>query len=113
MEQLDLIFKGVGSPTEESWSDVKSFKNYLYVQGKKYPTGQLPDLMPKGEYGLSPDGLDLLKGLLTANPKKRMTAKKALSHVWLKGEMSTRENMPKLDPLNELERVARKKVKVA
>jgi len=48
LEQLDIIFKTVGSPTEETWPDVKSFKNYLYVQGKKYPLGKLPDFIPKG-----------------------------------------------------------------
>ena len=54
LEQLDLIFKMVGSPTQESWPDIKSFKNYIFVQGKKYPNGQLSDVMPKGEYGISP-----------------------------------------------------------
>lgn len=47
LEQLDIIFKAIGSPTEESWPDVKSFKNYIYVQGKKYPIGKLSDMMPK------------------------------------------------------------------
>jgi serine/threonine protein kinase len=67
--------------------------------------------MPKGEYGLSGEGVDLLKLLLTANPKKRISAKKALSHVWFKGETVEREKMPKCDPLNEIDRVARKRLK--
>ncbi len=41
LEQLDLIFKAVGSPTEESWPDIKSLKNHIYVIGKKYPTNRL------------------------------------------------------------------------
>lgn len=65
------------------------------MQGKKYPVGKLPDLFEKGEYGISPEGLDLLKSLLIANPKKRITAKKALTHIWFKGETTARENMPK------------------
>ena len=88
IEQLDTIFKAVGSPTEDSWQDLKSFKNYCFVQGKKYPLGSLNEIMQKA--GISKEGLDLLKGLLTANPKKRMTARKALSHVWFKGETSSR-----------------------
>jgi len=50
----------------------------------------------------------LLKGLLTANPKKRITAKKALSHPWFKGEIAERSSMPKHQPLNELDRVKKK-----
>lgn len=65
-------------------------------------------MIPKGEFGLSPEGIDLLKGLLTANPKKRITAKKALSHPWFKGEMSSREKMPKHEPLNELDRLKKR-----
>lgn len=87
---MDLIFKVVGSPTEETWPDIKTLKNHIYVIGKKYPTNRLHEIIPKGEYGLSPEGVDLLKNLLIANPKKRWSAKKALTHVWFKGEMATR-----------------------
>lgn len=67
--------------------------------------------MPKGEFGLSPEGVDLLKNLLVANPKKRWSAKKALTHLWFKGEMATRDQMPKHTPSNELDRV-RKRTKL-
>jgi len=33
---------------------------------------------------LSIEGQNLLKLLLTANPKKRISAKKALNHAWFK-----------------------------
>jgi hypothetical protein len=46
--------------------------------------------MPKGEFGLSEEGVDLLKMLLTANPKKRISAKKALTHSWFKSETCKR-----------------------
>lgn len=42
LEQLDLIFRAVGSPTEESWPDIKTLKNHIYVIGKKYPNNRLP-----------------------------------------------------------------------
>lgn len=76
--------------------------------GKKYPTNKLSEVMPKGEYGLSPEGVDLLKNLLTANPKKRITAKKALMHPWFKGTITAAQDMPKHSPLNELDRVKKK-----
>ena len=78
----------IGSPTEDTWPDLKGFKNYCFVQGKKYPVGTLADLMQKT--GISKEGVDLLKGFLTANPKKRLSARKALSHGWFKGEMAGR-----------------------
>lgn len=33
-------------------------------------------------------------------------------HSWFKGEMSQRDGMPKLDPLNELDRVTKKRLKL-
>lgn len=33
---------------------------------------------------MSPEGLDLLKGLLQRNPAKRITAKEAINHPWFK-----------------------------
>jgi hypothetical protein len=41
LEQLDIIFKVVGSPAEDTWPDIKTFKNHIYVVGKKYPTNKL------------------------------------------------------------------------
>lgn len=41
LEQLDLIFRVVGSPSEDTWPDIKTFKNHIYVVGKKYPTNKL------------------------------------------------------------------------
>ena len=33
---------------------------------------------------MSPEGLDLLKGLLQRDPAKRLTAKQAINHPWFK-----------------------------
>ena len=45
---------------------------------------------------MSPEGLDLLQGLLRRDPVKRLTAKQALSHPWFKlhaaFEEPTKEN---------------------
>ncbi len=57
-------------------------------------------MMPMGENGISAEGLDLLKKLLDLNPKRRITAKKALSHGWFKGKISNAGDMPKRDPIN-------------
>ena len=41
LDHLDQIFRVVGSPTEETWPDIKTLKNHIYVMGKKYPTNKL------------------------------------------------------------------------
>lgn len=74
--------------------------------GKKYPTNKIAEIIPKND--LSPEGVDLLRSLLIANPKKRISAKRALTHLWFKGEMATREQMPKHTPCNELDRVKKR-----
>ena len=52
---------------------------------------------------LSDEGLDLLQGLLTYDPNKRMTAKQALNHSWFKEEPFGTE-MPFFQALNEISR---------
>jgi hypothetical protein len=60
----------------------------MYVIGKKYPTNKLREMIPESK--LSNEGIELLKGLLTANPKQRITAKKALNHPWFKKDICLR-----------------------
>jgi hypothetical protein len=60
----------------------------MYVIGKKYPVNKLREMIPTSK--LSDEGIELLKGLLTANPKQRITAKKALNHAWFKKELCPR-----------------------
>ena len=47
---------------------------------------------------MSPEGLDLLKGLLQRDPAKRLTARQAISHPWFKlhaaYEEPAKENAP-------------------
>lgn len=43
---------------------------------------------------LSDDGVNLLTQMLTANPKKRITAKKALNHPWFKKGVCESSEMP-------------------
>lgn len=108
LEQLDAIFRAIGSP-EDSWPEAKMMKNFIFIQGRKHQhDDRLAEMIPKGEYGLSPEGVDLLKLLLTINPKKRITAKKALQHPWFKDTICLREDMLRHNPINEIERVKKR-----
>ncbi len=88
IEQLDTIFKVVGSPTSQTYPNYKDTKNGMYVVGNKYPENKLRSMIPKDR--LSDSGIDLLKRLLTPYPKKRINADKALKHDWFKGPIADR-----------------------
>lgn len=55
---------------------------------------------------MSPEGLDLLKGLLQRDPAKRLTARQAINHPWFKlhaaYEEPSKENAPKVGLLQPL-----------
>jgi cell division cycle 2-like protein len=91
--QLWGIFGVLGMPDDRTWPEFKSlpltgkvmeFKSSLPPTHKMLPEGQehsrLRDIFP-GEK-LSEQGFQVLLGLLTYNPDKRLTAAKALKLPW-------------------------------
>lgn len=108
VEQIAYICDTFGTPTEETWPGVSSLKYYV-GPGKKF--GQ--ELETKGRTAtkmgwplstfrqrfplLGEDGIDLLRGLLTPNPQKRLTARQALEHkYWTNLPRPTKtESLPK------------------
>ncbi|KAM0899113.1 hypothetical protein ACQ4PT_021534 [Festuca glaucescens] len=90
--QLWSIFRVLGMPDDRTWPEFKSlplhhkvlqFKS-LPLTHKALPEGQehsrLRDIFP--EEKLSEQGFQVLQGLLTYNPDKRLTAAKALKLPW-------------------------------
>lgn len=81
IDQLNRIFKELGTPTEKIWEGVSqlpimkkcSFKTYIYNELKK-------------KFGpvLTETGFDLMNRLLTYNPQKRITANEALKHLYFR-----------------------------
>jgi len=76
-DQLQQIFKILGTPTEEVWPTVKSFPEYNPAWAQ-YPAQRLQHVVP----GLTPEGYDLLEQMLTYEPTARITAQKALEHPY-------------------------------
>ncbi|KAJ7526555.1 hypothetical protein O6H91_16G011900 [Diphasiastrum complanatum] len=79
------IFKILGRPSEKMWPD------FVNLPGVKWnfvgqPHNKLREKFPAisfaGRPMLSESGFDLLNGLLTYDPQKRITAEKALEHDW-------------------------------
>ncbi|CAO3590889.1 unnamed protein product [Absidia cylindrospora] len=76
-DQLQCIFKVLGTPTEETWPKVSQVPEYKR-DFEIYAPIQLASLLPK----LDPLGIDLLKKLLEYPPDKRITASDALHHPY-------------------------------
>lgn len=97
-EQLDLIFRVFGTPSDDSWPGVTQLPGWAGVEKKKskYPSQDLDDafsLYIPALYqfyycaylissSLSPEALDLAKKLLSLDPKKRISSFDALQHPW-------------------------------
>ena len=112
LDQLDKIFKVLGNPNDENWPEWKTSRYFQQVQTtlkKKNKQNKLRDKFPiismseDDPLFLSDEGLDLLQGLLTYDPNKRMTSKQALNHSWFKEEPFGTE-MPFFQALNEISR---------
>ncbi|ELA41103.1 CMGC/CDK/CDK7 protein kinase [Vittaforma corneae ATCC 50505] len=73
-QQMELIFKALGTPDENEWSEIRDLPGYFEYQ----PTHgtSLEQLFSAA----SDDALDLLKRLLVFNPNKRITCVEALGH---------------------------------
>ncbi|KAI4291211.1 cyclin-dependent kinase 7 [Pancytospora philotis] len=76
IEQLDLIFRALGTPTAEDWPGMKDLPGYCEFQPRPRPN--LSQIMS----GASSDVLGILQGLLTYDPLQRLTALDALKHSW-------------------------------
>lgn len=77
-EQMDLIFRMCGTPTEETWPGVSKLQWYTTFcrPGERPHRRRLAEHLAK----VSPDARDLCEKLLTMDPAKRMSARDALLH---------------------------------
>jgi len=88
-DELNKIFKLLGTPSEKSWSGFNSLPG-AKVKFVDYPISTLRDKFP--ERMLSESGLSLIKDLLTYDPKKRITCDEALDSSYFQ------ENPLPIDP---------------
>eukprot|EP00834_Sanchytrium_tribonematis_P004572 NODE_233_length_12044_cov_0.738803.p4 type:complete len:329 gc:universal NODE_233_length_12044_cov_0.738803:5044-4058(-) len=77
-DQLKLIFKTLGTPTNQSWPGVTNFVNYP-TDIPLYPPTNISELFPQ----LDENGFNLLYGLLHYIPEQRLTTETALQSVFL------------------------------
>lgn len=76
MDQLKVIFRALGTPTEDEWPGYTSLPDYMVVG--QYPKTPLRDLFTAA----STEAISLLAKLLAYAPGKRISAKEALHHAY-------------------------------
>ncbi|RKP14223.1 Pkinase-domain-containing protein [Piptocephalis cylindrospora] len=78
MDQLDVIFRALGTPTDEEWPGMRNLPDYL----SRKP---LPRPLLRGTFqAASPAALDVLSSMLRFDPNKRISARDALHHDYFK-----------------------------
>lgn len=80
LDQLNVIFSVIGSPSVEDIGSIGKASEYINAlpktKGKPYEV-----LYPAAD----PNALDLLKKMLQFNPSRRVTAEEALEHEFFRG----------------------------
>lgn len=68
VDQIDLTFRALGTPTDKDWPQVSSFPSYNRI--KIYPPPSREELR-KRFIAATENALDMMCGMLTMNPQKR------------------------------------------
>lgn len=100
-EQIDLIFKLLGTPDEHSWPACKTMQYYDMILShtpRKYNSR-----FEEKFASLEPTAKDLLRKLLMMDPDKRLSADDALDHeyFWTDPVPATPDQLPKYPPSHE------------
>ncbi|KAK3860357.1 hypothetical protein Pcinc_033589 [Petrolisthes cinctipes] len=90
IDQLNKIFKDLGTPSEKIWPGYGQLPLVKKTQFADYPYNHLRD---RFKARLSDQGFNLLNRFLTYNPAKRITCQEALQHDYFH-----REAPPPIDP---------------
>ena len=76
-DQLQKIFRLMGTPSERSWPGISQFSEYK-PSGQNFFTQDLRIILPH----MDPAALDLLQRMLQLRPEMRISAEEALGHAW-------------------------------
>lgn len=105
-EQIDLIFKTLGTPTEQTWPGLTKLHYYSMVSTQcqqQYGNKPHPSRFQEKFGMLDKRAQELLGALLQMDPAKRITAKAALDHdyFWEAPFPAKPEELPKYPQCHE------------
>ena len=81
IDQMEVTFRALGTPTDKEWPEVSSFGSYNKLQ--IYPPPSIDELR-KRFIAASENALNFMCGMLTMNPKKRWNAIECLESEYFK-----------------------------
>jgi len=86
IDQINIIFRILGAPSEEKWPGFSELPNAKSINWRSSSTGRLRETVTANKFSsklqLNNSGYDLLAKLLEMDPTKRMSASDALQHIW-------------------------------
>lgn len=92
VDQLNKVFRMLGTPTEEMWPGVSAMAHFSKLTWRTPSVGKLREEIPdnlssfSSSVFLNDTGFDLLRRLLEMDPSKRISASAALQHPWISSE---------------------------
>jgi serine/threonine protein kinase len=86
-DQLQRIFRMMGTPTEQTWPGVTQLSEYKQPH-VVYPQQSISQILPN----IDACGLDLLNRMLQYQPQLRISAKEALNHSYFQDIVGNRYN---------------------
>lgn len=79
-DELHLIFKVLGTPSDDTWSGISTYEEFLFYNFPPYEPEPLINRAPR----LDGDGIDLLTKFLKYEAKKRIPADEAMRHPYFR-----------------------------
>lgn len=95
IDQIDVTFRALGTPTDKDWPEISTFSTYNKIQ--VYPPPAREELRRRF-IAATENALDLMCGMLTMNPHKRWDAARCLTSEYFLElpEATLPEELPKL-----------------
>ena len=99
LDQLNLIWDMIGTPTQATWD---GFQDLLHIRSGQISIDKerKPRLREKYQRKIDGPAMNLLEKLLELDPKKRLTASRALASRYFLSEPKAPENPEELPPLD-------------
>uniref|UniRef100_A0A8C1MFG9 cyclin-dependent kinase n=1 Tax=Cyprinus carpio TaxID=7962 RepID=A0A8C1MFG9_CYPCA len=81
-DELHLIFRLLGTPTEDNWAGISSIEEFKSYNFPKYKPQPFINHVPR--YLLDTEGIELLLSFLRYESKKRISADESMKHSYFK-----------------------------